>query len=274
MGYRLLAALTGVVALAASATSYAQEKSTWDTIQERKTIRIGVAQAEPWAFMDPLSKEWQGIAVSYGKAISEALGVEPEFVEVTWGTAVPALQAGQIDLMPNLSTTPERALSIEYTNNPISYSGLSVLLPDDIQVETWDELDKPEITFGVNQGSSQDAFLTKQMQNAKIMRFSSYAEVIAAYQTGNVNAAAMYHPSLALLAKNAGSGHIVIPQPVRLSFSDTAMRREDDKRLRDWLATANNFYYTLGISQEWYEDFLRGRGIDPKDSPPIQREAW
>ncbi len=273
MGYRLLSAVAGgIAALVISTSAYAQ--STWETIQERKTIRIGVAQAEPWAFMDPLKKEWQGIAVSYGKAISEALGVEPEFVEVTWGTAVPALQAGQIDLMPNLSTTPERALSIEYTNNPISYSALSVLLPDDIEAETWRDLDKAEVTFGVNQGSSQDAFLTKEMKNASIMRFSSYSEVIAAYQTGNVNAAAMYHPSLALLAKNAGQGRIVIPTPARLSFSDTALRREDDKRLRDWLATANNFYYTLGISQEWYADFLRSRGLDPNDSPPIQREAW
>lgn len=274
MGHRLLAAFTGVLALFASNVAQAQDQSTWDAIQERKTIRIGVAQAEPWAFMDPLKSEWQGIAVSYGKAISKALGVEAEFVEVTWGTAVSALQAGQIDIMPNLSTTPERAVSVEYTNNAISYSGLSVLLPDDVKAARWDELDKPEITFGVNQGSSQDAFLTGAMKNAKIMRFASYAEVIAAYQTGNVNAAAMYHPSLALLAKNAGSGHIVIPQPVRLSFSDTAMRREPDKRLRDWLATANNYYYTLGISQEWYEEFLRGRGIDPKDSPSIQREAW
>lgn len=252
----------------------AQETSTWDQIQQRKTIRIGVAQAEPWAFMDPLTKEWKGIAVSYGRAISKDLSVEPEFVEVTWGTAVSALQAGQIDIMPNLSLTPERAVSIEYTNYALAYTGLSVLVPDESEFETWEELDKPETIIGVNQGSNQDLFLTENMKNAQIMRFSSYAEVIAAYKTGNVNAAAMTHPSLALLLKSAGSGKIVIPRPVRLSFSDVGLRREKDQTLRNWLATANNYYYTLGITQEWYEEFLTSRGVDPKSSPSIMREDW
>src|SRR5262249_15125950 len=153
------------------------------------TIRIGVAQAEPWAFQDPLTKQWSGLAVSYGKAVAQALGVKPDFVEVTWGTAVAALQANRIDMMPNLSVTPQRATTFDSTTVPLAYSALSVLVPDDLKVETWDDLDSPAITIGVNQGSSQDGFVTGPLTKAKILRFSSYAEVIAAYQNGNINIA-------------------------------------------------------------------------------------
>lgn len=274
MRMRTFAAAVAAVLLVGTAPAVAQQKSTWEQIKERGSLRVGVAQAEPWAFRDPLKQQWTGIAVSYGKALAEAMNVKIEFVEVTWGTAVAALQSNRIDIMPNLSVTPERAMAIEYTNVPVSYSALAVLIPANSPIESWDQLDSPSITIGVNQGSSQDSFITKRLPKAKILRFSSYAEVMAAYQNGNVNAATMYHPTLALLGEKVGNAKVILPKPVRLNFSDTALRREPDKTLRDWLATANNFYYQLGTTQEWYEEFLVSRGLDPRKSPAIMKEMW
>jgi len=45
--------------------------------------------------------------------------VELETVEVTWGTAVSALQANQIDIMFVLDATPERALAIDFPSQPL-----------------------------------------------------------------------------------------------------------------------------------------------------------
>lgn len=270
----LLSAVCAVAIMLGGAAAGAQDKSTWNAVRERGTLRIGVAQAEPYAFKDPLTKEWAGMAVSYGHSVAKALNVKPEFVEVTWGTAVAALQSNKIDIMPNLSVTPERAITIEYTNQPISYSALSVLLPKNSKIETWEELNDPKISIGVNQGSSQDGFVSERLPKAKILRFGSYAEVIAAYQNGNINAAAMYFPTLILLAEKAGDAKVVMPKPIQNQFSDIGIRREADKTFRDWLATANLYYYNLGKPQEWYEAFLVSRGIDPKVSPPILREQW
>ncbi len=267
----IAAAIAATVPMADSA---AQEKSTWAAIRERGTLRIGVAQAEPYAFKDPLSKEWSGIAVSYGNNVAKALNVKPEFVEVTWGTAVAALQSNKIDIMPNLSVTPERAVTIEYTNMPISFSALSVLVPKNSKIENWQDMNKSDITVGVNQGSSQDGFVTERLPKAKILRFGSYAEVIAAYQNGNINVAAMYFPTLILLAEKAGDAKVVIPKPTQHQFSDVGIRRETDKTLRDWLATVNLYFYNLGMPQAWYEEFLIKRGIDPKRSPAIIKEQW
>jgi len=47
------------------------------------------------------------------------LRVELETVEVTWGTAVSALQANQIDIMFVLDATPERALAIDFPSQPL-----------------------------------------------------------------------------------------------------------------------------------------------------------
>lgn len=265
-------ALAAVTASGFAASAQAQ--STWAAIQERGTVRVGVAQAEPWAFRDPVKQEWTGIGPSYARAIAKDLDVEVEFVEVTWGTAIAALQSNKIDVMPMLSITPVRAMAIDYAPTPLSYSALSVLVSDESDATTWDDLDTPDVVIGVNQGSSQDMFLTDRLKKAQILRFSSYAEVIAAYQNGNVNAAAMYFPTLALLASKAGSGKVIIPKPALLSTSGAAVRREDDKQWRDWLDIANRYYYNQGDTQRWYEEFLESRGIDPAISPPIQKELW
>ena len=112
------------------------------------------------------------------------------------------------------------------------------------------------------------------MPKSKIFRFGSYAEDIAALQNRNANAVALFHPTLVVLASRVPGSKIVIPKPSRFSFSDTAVRRDPDKSLRDWLATANSYFYNNGTNQEWYEQFLVSRGIDPKSSPALIKERW
>src|SRR5450759_2383039 len=84
----------------------AEGQSAWDRILAAKTIRVGVVQAAPWGLKDPVSGNWTGLVPSYAKAIADALGVKLDLVEVTWGSAIPAIQANKIDMMPSMTVTP------------------------------------------------------------------------------------------------------------------------------------------------------------------------
>ena len=64
--------------------------------------------------------------VSIGKAMAEELEVELEMVEVTWATAIAALQADKIDMM-FLDATPKRAMVVDYPFQPLLYISLAVL---------------------------------------------------------------------------------------------------------------------------------------------------
>src|SRR3954470_901563 len=92
--HRLLIAGAAAVLLT---VSHAQAGSIWDNVMASKTIRVGVVQAAPWGFKDPISGNWTGLIPSYGKAVADALGAKLELVEVTWGSAIPAIQANKID---------------------------------------------------------------------------------------------------------------------------------------------------------------------------------
>ena len=146
-------ALTGISASALAillpTSGLAQSGGTLDQIKQRGSIRIGVTQAPPWFFKDPKSGEWSsGFGISMGKAMASSLGVKLETVEVTWGTAIAALQANKIDIMYMLDATPERAQAVDFPQSPLLYYSLAVLARDDLPATQWSDLDKVGVRIG------------------------------------------------------------------------------------------------------------------------------
>lgn len=274
MGGFLKRLCAGAMALAAALTmgAGAQAESTWEKIQSSGKLRMGVTQAPPWYSKNPANGQWEsGLIVSVGESMAEELGVELEAVEVTWATAIAALQADKIDMM-FLDATPKRAMVVDYPFQPLLYISLAVLARDDLAVERWDDLNKPEVTVAVPQATSMDAFLTRTIPEADIQRFPDNGAALAAFQSGRVDAVSLFHPPLLAARKKFGKGQIVIPTPAFSSPSSIAVRREDDKTFRDWISHTILYYYETGRTQRWYEEFLTEFGLDPKASPVIQRE--
>jgi polar amino acid transport system substrate-binding protein len=110
-------------AAAAPAFAWAQAAdSTLAQIKQRGTLRVGVTQAPPWYSKDPKSGDWSsGVGVSLGKAMAAGLGVKFEPVEVTWGTAIAALQGNKIDMMSMMDATPERAQAVDFPKTPLLF---------------------------------------------------------------------------------------------------------------------------------------------------------
>jgi len=268
------AALACATLLGAAQPSWSQEKSTWDAIQDSKTLRVGVTQAPPWYFKNPATNEWSGLGVSVGKAMAETLGVAMEPVEVSWGTAVSALQANQIDIMFVLDATPARAMAIDFPAQPLLYYALAVLADDDLKIDTWEDLNKDGIKVAVTQGTTMDTYVTSRLTKAEILRFPSNGEAVAAFQSRRVNAVSLFHPPLIAMRQKIGRGQIVLPKPIRQSTSSAGVRIETDTRFRDWVNTAISYYYQTGQTQEWYEQFLKEFGMDPSSVPAIRREDW
>ena len=269
-----LVALAFLFAATVGTMQSAQAQSTWDEIQDRGTLRVGATQAPPWYFLDPASGEWSGLGISVGNAMAEVLGVDLDVVEVTWGTAVAALQADQIDIMFVLDATPARAMAIDFPAQPLLYYALAVLVDDDIQVNDWADLNSADISIAVTQGTTMDSYVTQRLDQANILRFPSNGEAVAAFQSGRVNAVSLFHPPLIAMRQQIGRGQIVLPAPIRESASSAGVRQEDDTRWRDWVNTAIAYYYTTGQTQAWYEEFLTEFGVDPASVPAIRREQW
>ena len=251
----------------------AQTGGTLAQIKQRGSLRVGVTQAPPWYSKDPKSGEWaSGVGVSMGKAMATTLGVKFEPVEVSWGTAIAALQGNKIDIMYMMDATPERAAAVDFPASPLLYYSLAVLARDDLPAKTWAELNQPSVRIAVPQASSMDKFLSDNVAKASIQRFPGNAEAIAAFQAGRADAVCLFHPPLLAARQKLGAGKIVVPLPAQSQASSAALRKEDDKAFVAWVDKAMAGYYQSGQTQKWYEEFLVGFGLDPKAAPPVMKE--
>lgn len=273
MNRRMMLAAAAAVAVMAGGTTAQAQDSTMDQVMDNEVLRVGVTQAPPWYSKDIASGEWTGgLGVSMGEAMAETLGVTFEPVEVTWGTAVAALQANRIDMMFVLDATDARKEAVNFPETPLLYYSLAVLARDDLEVTNWEDLNSPDISISVPQASSMDAFLTENAPNADIQRFPGNAEAIAAFQAGRVDAVTLFHPPLIAARQKLGAGQIVVPQPVESRPSSVAVRQENDTTFVDWVNEQIDGYYTSGQTQQWYEEFLSDFGLDPATVPAIMRE--
>ena len=251
----------------------AQASNTLAAVRQRGVLRVGVTQAPPWYSKDPKSGEWNaGLGVSMGKSMAAALGVKFEAVEVTWGTAVAALQGNKIDLMYMMDATPERAQAVDFPAAPLLYYSLAVLCRDDLPVKAWADMNNEKVRIAVPQASTMDKFVSETTPKAQIQRFPGNAEAIAAFQAGRVDAVCLFHPPLLAARQRLGAGKIVVPTPVRSQASSVAVRKDDDKSFLNWVDQAIAGHYKSGQTQKWYEEFLVGFGLDPKTVPPVMKE--
>src|SRR5438094_459374 len=83
----------------------------------------------------------------------------------------------------------------------------AVLVRDGLDVKSWADLNRKEVTIAVTQGTTIDAHVTKVAPNATILRFPSNAETMAAFQSGRADAASMFHPPMVILSQKVGKGH-------------------------------------------------------------------
>jgi polar amino acid transport system substrate-binding protein len=270
---RMIAALA-LCTLATPAALSQQPQSTWDQIKQHGELRIGVTPGEPWFYKDPASGAWSGIGYAMGQQVAKDLGVKLVPVETTWGNAVAAIQANQIDVMFVLDPTDERKKAVDFPDAPFFWYAEGVLVRDGVPAKTWSDLDKKNVKLAVTLGTAPDRDVTKRLPNTQIDRFQNMDEAIAAFYSGRVDGAAFYHPALVMQQARVRKGEVVIPQPVVALATSAGIRREDDKRFRDFLSKEFDKSYKDGTTQRFSEEFLASRHIDAKKAPPIIKEQW
>ncbi|MEP1768307.1 MAG: transporter substrate-binding domain-containing protein [Sulfitobacter sp.] len=275
-----LKSMLAVVAVAAApfivsgTPAQAQETSSLQAIIDSGELKVGVMQAPPWFYKDPLGDEWTGVGASVGKAMAETLGVEFKPVEVTWATSIAALQANKIDVQFVLDATPVRALAIDFPSSPLLNYALAVLADEDIDASSWEKMNREDMKISVAKGTTMEAYVKKHLPKAEILSFPGNAEALAAFQSGRVNAVCLFHPPLITMRKNIGRGQIAIPTPIRASASSAGVRKEADKSFRDWVSTTISYMYETGQTQGLYEDFLVSFDVDPATVPAIRKDLW
>ncbi|MDQ0391339.1 transporter substrate-binding domain-containing protein [Labrys monachus] len=104
-----------------------------------KTIRIGQdGESPPYSFRDPKDfSQMAGLDADLARATFKCIGTPVEFVTGAWSGLLPAIIAGQIDVMwDTLLYTPARAKQIDFVAEMSSASGVLVPAGNPKQLKT------------------------------------------------------------------------------------------------------------------------------------------
>lgn len=123
-------------------------------IQERGTVRVGMAQTTPGAYKDIDSGEWTGIHVDVAQELADQLGVELEIVETSWEVFLPALNEEEFDVyMPGTFYTGQRSIQAAYTE-PAYYKGVSAIVrSDNNRFDSVEDFNDSDVTIAVRLGA-------------------------------------------------------------------------------------------------------------------------
>jgi polar amino acid transport system substrate-binding protein len=215
-----------------------------------------------------------GLGISMGKAMAAALGVKFETVEVTWGTAIAALQ-GEQDRhhVHDRRHARARAGGGLPRHRPLLYYSLAVLAKDDLPVKTWADLNKDRHAHRRAPGQQHGQVRQRErLPKATIQRFPGNAEAIAAFQAGRADAVCLFHPPLLAARQRLGTGKIVVPTR-RSPGVERGAAQGRRQAFVQWVDKSLAAYYKSGQTQKWYEEFLVGFGLDPKAAPPVMKEC-
>ena len=269
---RYALALGSGAALAAAVSSPASAQAadnTLDKIRANKVLRIAVLPGElPYFSKDLASGTWSGMCIEMADDIAKLLDVKLEYTESTYGNSILDLQANKIDLGFALNPTPQRALVVDFCG-AVFHHPFGAMLKKGLEAKTWADIYKPSINIAVDAGSANETVARRFAPNANIKSLKSRDEVMLEMASGRVdvvvNALIL---GLTAIAKNPNLGTYKILQTPSVAIpSSMAVRREPDKRWRDFLAAWVEYNRGIGQMREWFVKGLTMSGVKPEDVP-------
>jgi polar amino acid transport system substrate-binding protein len=261
------AALTS--ALAGPAAAQAASDNTLDRVRAEKVLRIAVLPGElPYFSKDLASGTWSGMCIEMANDIAKLLDVKLDYTESTYGNSILDLQSNKIDLGFALNPTPQRALVVDFCG-AVFHHPFGAMLKKGMEAKTWADINKGEVNIAVDVGSANETVARRFAPNATIKSLKSRDEVMLEMSSGRVdcvvNALVL---GLTAIAKNPNLGTYKILQTPSVAIpSSMAVRRESDKRWRDFLSVWVDYNRGIGQMREWFVKGLALSGVKPEDVP-------
>lgn len=220
-----------------------------DTIQKRGTLLVGTAASMPPLNMTTRKGEVAGLDIDLARYIAGAMDVKLELVTKNFADLLPALEAGEVDMViSGLTITPERNLKFAFVG-PYHVTGKSVLTKKSTLAKITDptQLNASQNRVVALADSTSADVVRHAMPSAKLVEASSYDDAIAMLIKNQADAMISdYHACLMAILRYPDAGFIggitqFTYEPLGIAIP------AGDAHLVNWL---NNFLDSMVASDE------------------------
>lgn len=243
-----LAATSALPAFAQNATRALTSESVIETIKQDGVIRIGLSLFVPWSMRDK-NGDLIGFELDVGRKLAEDMGVEVEFVPTSWDGIIPALVAGNFDvIISGMSITAQRNLTVNFSN-PYAFSGLAILANTELtEGFSLEDFNSPDVTFSARRGATPAVVIADKFPEAELLLFDEDGAAAQEVLNGNAHATMASQPSPNREAgRNPGVVYVFGGELFDPRGEGFAMRKGDPDALN---------YFNNWIAQQWRSGWL------------------
>jgi len=238
----LILVLTAVTAC--SHTQNAAPSPNLARIAQNGVLRVGTAADMPPLNMLSKTGDPMGLDVDLAKSIAGAMDVELELVIKPFPELLPALEAGDVDmLISGLTITPERNLKVAFVG-PYHITGKALLtkFKSMVAAEDTSKLNSEAFAYTALEGSTSAELVETLMPRARLVTAKNYTEAVDMVLTNKVDAlVADYHVCVLSLLRHPNAGLVSLITPFTYEPLGIAIP-PGDAQMINWLS---NYLHTL-----------------------------
>ena len=215
-------------------------------------VRVGVYENEPKIFTNTQGVP-SGILIDLLKAVAGKEGWQLTYISCEWEDCLKKLEAGGIDLMPDVAYSAERDLRFDFHTTPALYSWSQVYRNSNIEISSILDLKDKRIALlggGIQEKTFADMLAGYNIK-AQLIRTESLEEAFRLARFGQADAAIsnqyfgeFHKPEFKLVETP------IVFQPARLFYATAQGRRADlldslEKHLSAWHKNPDSPYFEI-----------------------------
>jgi polar amino acid transport system substrate-binding protein len=227
------------------------------------TLRVGVTLFAPWAARGS-NGELVGFEADVARQLAADMGIKAQLLSYDVDRLVPALEAGEIDIIAaGLTITPERALHVNFSN-PYAEGGIGLATHVERTANVTDikSLDSDTITIAAVENSVGAQLARRLWPRARVQVFPSVEAASQALVAGEVHGYVEDEPVPTFLSlEHPGVVDVPTGRPLLVSPAGFAVNKGDPDFLaflNAWITARQTDTWLPSTASYWFES-LRWR---------------
>jgi polar amino acid transport system substrate-binding protein len=231
-----------------------------DRIQAKKELVVGTAASMPPLNMTTKDGQIVGLEMDLAGFFASSIGVKLTLKPMNFNDLLPALEAGQVDMvLSSMTITPARNLKVAFVG-PYFASGKSILTKA-ANVDSIDEIAKmnnPDKVLVALKGSTSQMFAEKVTPKAKLVLADDYNQAVAMVRDDKATAMVADYPiCMVSVYRYPDAKLATLKKPLSYEPIGIALPA-NDPLLVNWVQNFLNALEKMGdmemLMEKWFKD--------------------
>jgi cyclohexadienyl dehydratase len=231
-----------------------------DQVAQRGVLRVGTTgDYKPFTYLNPETKQFEGIDIEMAKSLGKALGAKVEFVKTSWPTLMADFGEGKFDIaMGGISVNLDRQKKALFTQ-PYLVDGKAPIgrCADKEKFKELSDIDKPGVRVIVNPGGTNERFAKENIHSATVTVFPDNVTIFDQIAEGKADIM-ITDASETLMQQKLHPGQLCSLRPDRpFNYSEKAYLLPRDMLFTafvdQWLHLAVKSKEYQAISDKWFK---------------------